>query len=137
MSAVSRPPSLYSRQSIICLNEKVKSSAAFSLFTKHLTRFGLTVCFISWLSSRNFFQGRGKIYCYANFFCYAIVFGPNFREGQKFSGGENCLRGRPPPPSGRNPVSYLQNWVLTVKCSLQLKTCESSSTILGFIVQNV
>ena len=29
----------------------------------------------------------GGIYCYANFFCYAIVFGPNFREGQKFSGG--------------------------------------------------
>ena len=51
-----------------------------------------------WLSSRNFFQG-GKIYCYANFYCYAIVFGPNFREGQKFSGG------RPPaPPCGRKPV---------------------------------
>ena len=39
-----------------------------------------------------------KIYCYANFFCYAIVFGPNFREGQKFSGGANCLRGHPLPP---------------------------------------
>ena len=29
VSAVSRPPSLYSRRSIICLNEEVKSSAAF------------------------------------------------------------------------------------------------------------
>ena len=27
----------------------------------------------------------GGIYCYANFYCYSIVFGPNFREGQKFS----------------------------------------------------
>ena len=43
-----------------------------------------------------FFRGV-KIYCYANFFCYAIVFGPNFREGQKFSGG------RPLPPCGRKP----------------------------------
>ena len=34
-----------------------------------------------------FFGGGGKIYCYANFFCYAIVFGPNFKERQKFSGG--------------------------------------------------
>ena len=38
----------------------------------------------------------GKIYCYANFFCYAIVFGPNFREGQKLSGGRgNCVKGEP------------------------------------------
>ena len=27
-----------------------------------------------------FFRG-GKIYCYANFYCYSIVFGPNVREG--------------------------------------------------------
>ena len=41
----------------------------------------------------------GKIYCYGNFYCYSIVFGPNFREGQKFSrgGGANCLKGAPPP----------------------------------------
>ena len=32
------------------------------------------------------FSGGG-IYCYANFFCYAIVFGPNFRRGQTASGG--------------------------------------------------
>ena len=34
----------------------------------------------------------GKIYCYANFFCYAnlsIVSGPNFR-------GANCFRGTAP-----------------------------------------
>ena len=46
------------------------------------------------LSFRNFFQGGGKIYCSANFFCYAIVFGPNFTEGQTASGGVPC----PPPP---------------------------------------
>ena len=45
VSDVSRPPTLYSRQSIICLNEEVKSSAAFLMFAKHLTLFGLTVCF--------------------------------------------------------------------------------------------
>ena len=49
-----------------------------------------------------FFRG-GKIYCYANFYCYSIVFRPNFREGQKFSKGENCLRGRPLPPCGKTP----------------------------------
>ena len=49
VSDVSRPPSLYSRQSIICLNEEVKSSAAFLMFAKHLTRFELTVCFLSYL----------------------------------------------------------------------------------------
>ena len=32
------------------------------------------------------FREGGKIYCYANFFCYAIVFGPNFREGKSFQG---------------------------------------------------
>ena len=47
------------------------------------------------------FSGGGKIYCYANFFCYAIVFGPNFREGQKFSGGQTAA----PPPRGRKPVT--------------------------------
>ena len=30
---------------------------------------------------------------------YAIVFGPNFREGQKFSGGQTVPGGRPLPPS--------------------------------------
>ena len=60
--------------------------------------------FISWLSARNFFGGG--IYCYANFNCYPIVFGPNFREGRKFSGEGDCLRGRPSaPPRGRKPVS--------------------------------
>ena len=61
----------------------------------------------SWLSSRNFFRGS-KIYCYANFFCYAncsLVFGPNFRGRQK------SLRGKQPqghllPPCGRKPVFY-------------------------------
>ena len=38
----------------------------------------------------------GKVYCYANFFCYAIVFGPNFRE--KSPRGVNCLRGASPCP---------------------------------------
>ena len=45
-----------------------------------------------------FFRG-GKIYCYANFYCYSIVFGPNFKEGRKFSGGETASEGgRPPVP---------------------------------------
>ena len=52
----------------------------------------------NWLSSRNFFQG-GKIYCYANFYCYSIVFGPNFREERKFSGGQTSSGGRLPAPS--------------------------------------
>ena len=56
---------ILSRQSIICLNEEVKSSAAFLMFAQHLTLFGLTVCFLS----------------------------------------------------------YLRNWVSTVECGLQLKTC--------------
>ena len=43
-----------------------------------------------------FFKG-GKVYCYANFFCYAIVFGPHFREVQKFSGGK-LPQGMPPCP---------------------------------------
>ena len=42
--------------------------------------------------------GGGKIYCYANFFCYAIVFELNFREGQKFSGGQTVSGGAPPCP---------------------------------------
>ena len=51
--AVSRPPSLYSRQSIVCLRKEVKPSAALSMFAKHFTRFGLTVCFIpqNWVST--------------------------------------------------------------------------------------
>ena len=40
----------------------------------------------------------GKIYCYANFYCYSIVFRPNFREGQKFSGGQTASGGHPPVP---------------------------------------
>ena len=43
------------------------------------------------------FSGGGGIYYYANFFCYAIVFGPNFREGQKFSGGQTASGRRPLP----------------------------------------
>ena len=64
-----------------------------------------TVGGIIWLSSKNVFQG-GKIYCYANLFCYAnfsVVFGPNF-GGCKSLWGANCLRGRPPAPCGRKPV---------------------------------
>ena len=33
-----------------------------------------------------FTGGEGKIYCFSNFFCYAIVFGPNLREWQKSPG---------------------------------------------------
>ena len=59
---------------------------------------------VFWLSSRNFFRGD-KIYCYANFFCYAIVFGPNFRMGQTFSGRQTAAGwgSAPCPPCGRKP----------------------------------
>ena len=46
-----------------------------------------------WLSSMILFSGGGEIYCYANFFYYAIIFGPNFRERQKFSGGGKLSQG--------------------------------------------
>ena len=43
------------------------------------------------------FCQRGKIYCYANFFCFAnfsIVFGPNFKRGKSLRGrGANGLKG--------------------------------------------
>ena len=59
-----------------------------------------------WLSSGNFFRG-GKIYCYANFFCYAIVFGPNLKEGQKFLGGKLPQGEVPPaPPCRRKPDTF-------------------------------
>ena len=53
---------------------------------------------------QEFFQGGGgKIYCYANFFCYAnlsIVFGPNF------GGGKLSERGKLPqgPPVTESQV---------------------------------
>ena len=59
-----------------------------------------TQCFNTGFLLGIFFRGRGKIYCYANFFCYTIVFGPNFREEQKFSGGQT---GAPCAPCGRKP----------------------------------
>ena len=53
----------------------------------------------------------GQFHAKCNYYCYSIVFGPNFREGRKFSGrgesfqgGANCLRGRPLPPCGRKPA---------------------------------
>ena len=78
------------------------------IFIGHFITIPLILCFllyikgkpsfISWLSSRIFFRGvGGKIYCYANFYCYSIVFGPNFREGRKFSGGL-LPQGAPPAP---------------------------------------
>ena len=67
---------------------------------------------LSWLSSRNFFSwgggGGGEIYCYANFYCYCTVFGPNFREGRKFSGGSKLPQGAPPAPLWKK-ASFLEN----------------------------
>ena len=52
------------------------------------------------------------MYCYANFYCYSIVFGPNFREGQKFSRGADCLRGVPPaPPVGESHWSIASLYI--------------------------
>ena len=69
---------------------------AFILCTKKHHFISYPFCLAGFLLG--IFSEGGKIYCYANFFCYAIVFGPNFRERQKFSGGANCLRGAPPCP---------------------------------------
>ena len=53
-------------------------------------------------SNLAFFQGgAGKIYCYANFYGYAIVFGPNFRRGQSLQGGK-LPQGA--PPCGRSQL---------------------------------
>ena len=60
---------------------------------------------LTWLSSRNFFRG-GKINCYANFYCYAIVFGPNFREGQKFSEEQTASGGAPCPPVEQSQFTH-------------------------------
>ena len=62
----------------------------------------------SWFYPRNVFHGGGGgggIYCYANFYCYSIVFGPNFREGQKFSRGGGGKLPQGAPPCGRKPGS--------------------------------
>ena len=61
-----------------------------------------------------FFRG-GKIYCYANFYCYSIVFGPNVREGQSFQGGK-LPQGAPPCP----PVEENQYHPLTILCVISL-----------------
>ena len=81
--------------SVVSLGVESDNQAFFFILFFHSFFFILLFHSFFWLSSRNFFKG-GKIYC-ANFYCYAIVFGPNFREGQKFSGG-NCLRGGAPCP---------------------------------------
>ena len=70
--------------------------------------------------SLEFLSGGGKIYCYANFYCYSIVFGPNFRDGQKFSRGANCLRGEPPCPPwekarAQRSISLIYKNVLSVQ----------------------
>ena len=66
---------------------------------------------VNWLSSSNFFSGGGKIYCYANFYCYSIVFGPNFREGRKFSGrGESFQGGAKVFRGGKLPQGGAPLW---------------------------
>ena len=44
------------------------------------------------------FSGGGGIYCYANFFCYVIVLGQNFRERQMFFWEGKLPQGLPPAP---------------------------------------
>ena len=91
---------------------------------------GYTTC---WLSSWNFFKG-GKIYCYANFFCYVIVYGPNFREGQRFSGGQTASGGRPPPVEESQYA--FKNTSNTAVPVLMYKTgTESSSRIMTTLTQ--
>ena len=70
--------------------------------TGHLEIFHCAPSSSDWLSSRNFFR-RDLLLCKFLLLCYyAIVFGPNFREGQKFSGGKTASGG-PLPPCGRKP----------------------------------
>ena len=79
------------------------------VFTMSLCALELKQLLISWLSPGNFFREGGKIYCFANFYCYSIVFGPNFREGQKFSrggGGKLPQGGAPCSPCGRKPDKF-------------------------------
>ena len=68
-----------------------------------------------------FFQGGG-IYCYTNFYCYSIVFWPNFREGQKFSRGTPL----PPPPPPLTTwytinmsIDVEREWILFVRCFIK------------------
>ena len=65
--------------------------------------------------AQEFFQGC-KIYCYANFFCYAIVFGPNFKEGQKFS---NCA---PPCHPPWKKASMFKQFILILLCATSVFT---------------
>ena len=61
--------------------------------------------FLSLLAFFQEFSSGGRIYRYANFFCYAncfIVFGPNLR-GQKSSRGKLPQGAAPFPPHGRKP----------------------------------
>ena len=79
----------------------IKNSSIFFRSVLRLQKAKLKLPYvIIWLSSRNVFGGGGKMYCFANFFCYAdfsIVFGPNFR-GTKVSEGAHCLRRGDPCP---------------------------------------
>ena len=56
-----------------------------------------------------FFLG-GKIYC------YAIVFGPNFKEGKKFSGGQTASGGAPPLWKKASLLPHLSNKLLQIWC---------------------
>ena len=80
---------------------------AVFIFIGHFIIIPLILCFLLYIKGKlvsypGFLLGifSGGIYCYANFNCYSIVFGPNFREGRKFSGEEELPQGAPlcPPP---------------------------------------
>ena len=62
----------------------------------NLVNFGS--CFIVHSFLLGIFLGGGEIYCYANSFCYAIVFGPKskFKEGKSIQGSGTASRGAPP-----------------------------------------
>ena len=90
----------------------------------------VSIPFECWRSSRNFFQGGGKIYCYANFFCYAIVYEPNFMERQSLRGegrGKTASGGAPCPSlwkKARIETSVDRHVFLTVSsCLRSLNLC--------------
>ena len=87
-------------------------------------------CFI-WLSSRNFFQGgQNLLLCKLLLLCYC--FRTNFREGQKFSRGANCLTGAPPAPPP--PVEESQSFICL---RLQLNNQEINQSHVGNVLHYV
>ena len=88
----------------------------FKLYLILILEINCPLCCMNWYSwdlirsslafFQKFFKGEGKIYCYADFFCYSnfpIVFGLNFR-GAKVSEVGKLFEGAPLPPVEESQV---------------------------------